>query len=104
MNAIILIGGRQYNVNEGEKVFVNRLDKNVGDEVVIDRVLMLKKDTETLIGRPTVKGAEVVAEVVKQTRGIKVLVFKRRAKKGYKKAIGHRQDLTELLIKKIDVK
>ena len=104
MNAVISIGGRQYTVKEGDSILVQKIDKKAGEEVTIDRVLMLKRDKETLIGRPLVEGAAVSAKVVAQTRGPKLTVFKKRSKKGYKKTIGHRQDLTKLLIEKIVVR
>lgn len=101
MNAIVFVGGKQYSVNEGERIFVEKLNEEVGKEVTFDRILMIKHDSETIVGRPTVKGAKIIATVVKQTRGPRIVVFKKRSKKGYKKTIGHRQYLTELLVKKI---
>jgi large subunit ribosomal protein L21 len=103
MNAIIFIGGKQYSVSEGDKIFVEKLDKKIGEEITLDKILMIKQDTGTIIGRPIVDGAKVVAEVISQTRAPKIIVFKKRPKKGYKRTIGHRQYLTGLLIKKISV-
>jgi large subunit ribosomal protein L21 len=103
MQAIILIAGKQYNVKEGDKIIVNKIDKPSGSEVEISDVLMIKKDGEVIFGSPTVKNAKVMLEVVRHTRGPKIVVFKKRPKKGYKKKIGHRQYLTELKVKNIVV-
>ncbi|MFN3966301.1 MAG: 50S ribosomal protein L21 [Endomicrobiia bacterium] len=104
MQAVILIGGKQYNVKEDDKILVNKIDKHLGTEIEISDVLMLKKNGETIFGTPTVKDAKVLLEVVKQTRGPKIIVFKMRPKKGYRKKIGHRQYLTELKVKNIIMK
>ena len=104
MNAVISIGGRQYTVKEGDNILVQKINKQAGEEITIDKVLMLKRDKETLIGRPLVEGAAVNAKVIAQTRGPKITVFKKRSKMGYKKTIGHRQDLTQLFIEKIKVR
>ena len=99
--AIIKTGGKQVRVAAGERVWVEKLESPVGGTVEIRDVLLLKTDTGTQVGRPTVPGACVTAEVTHQGRGEKIIVFKKRSKKGYKKTQGHRQYLTELLIKEI---
>jgi large subunit ribosomal protein L21 len=104
MYAIILTGGKQYRVSEGETVFVEKLNKNVGEEIIFDKILVVRNGEKAVIGTPVVKNAKVVAEIVKQGRGPKIIVFKKHSKKGYKKTQGHRQDLTELKIKKIECK
>ncbi|MEW6042528.1 MAG: 50S ribosomal protein L21 [Elusimicrobiota bacterium] len=104
MYAIVSHSGRQYKVQEGMRINVDRLPNQNGEEILLNNVLFVKKDEgEPLIGMPTVMGASVVAVVSRQFRSPKIFVFKKRPKKGYKKKIGHRQDLTELEIKKINI-
>jgi len=102
MQAIVSIQSAQYPVRAGDKIAVNRI-KNAkpGDVIEFDKVLLISDGDKTLIGAPIVKNAKVVAEVMSQKRGPKVISFKRRAKKGYKRIRGHRQDITELKIKEI---
>ncbi len=104
MQAVIIIGGRQYNVKEGQKILVNKINKSIAQELEVSDVLMVKKNGEVIFGNPTVKDVKVVLEVISHKRGPKIIVFKKRPKKGYKKTIGHRQYLTELKVKSIIVK
>ena len=104
MYAVIQTGGKQVKIEKGEHVVVEKLPGNPGDEVVIDKVLLLGGTDKVVIGRPMVDGAKVVAKVVSQRRGPKIIVFKKRSKKGYKKTQGHRQYITELEIKEIKEK
>jgi len=99
--AIIKSGGKQFRVAPGSRVIVDKIEVPVGQTVEIADVLFVRSDKGLQVGRPTVSGASVTAEVVAQDRGKKVLVFKKRSKKGYKKMQGHRQYETELLIKEI---
>lgn len=102
MYAIIKTGGKQYKVEEGNSLLVEKLSEaEVGQEVVLDEVLMLADGDKVKIGKPVVEGASVVAKVVAQKKAPKILVFKRKPKKGYKKMQGHRQYITELAITKI---
>ena len=101
MYAVVQTGGKQYRVEEGNTIMVEKLLVNAGEEVVLDNVLLVGDEDKVSIGRPKVDGAKVVAQCVKQTRGPKVIVFKKRSKKGYKKTQGHRQYLTELKITSI---
>lgn len=102
MYAIIKTGGKQYKVEEGNSLLVEKLSEaEVGQEVVLDEVLMLADGDKVKIGKPVVEGASVVAKVVAQKKAPKILVFKRKPKKGYKKMQGHRQYVTELAITKI---
>ncbi len=102
MYAIIKTGGKQYKVEEGNSLLVEKLSEaEVGQEVVLDEVLMLADGDKVKIGKPVVEGASVVAKVVAQKKAPKILVFKRKPKKGYKKMQGHRQYVTELTITKI---
>jgi large subunit ribosomal protein L21 len=99
MYAIIMTGGKQYRVEKGENVVVEKLNEaEKGQEVVLDQVLMIADGDKATIGKPTIEGASVVAKVVAQKRLPKVLVFKKKAKNGYKKMQGHRQYVTEIEI------
>ncbi|MDR1952505.1 MAG: 50S ribosomal protein L21 [Elusimicrobiota bacterium] len=100
--AIVKTGGKQYKVEEGVKLAVEKLDAEIGQEVIFDEVLLISKGDKTSVGTPTVSGATVAAKVIAQKRAPKILVFKRRPKKGYKKLQGHRQYLTEVSITKIN--
>jgi large subunit ribosomal protein L21 len=103
MYAIIKTGGKQHKVEEGSNLVVEKLNEaEVGHEVVLDEVLLLAEDNKATIGKPLVEGAKVLATVVAQKRARKVLVFKRKPKKGYKKLQGHRQYVTEIRVTKID--
>ena len=101
MYAIIETGGKQYRIEEGSKILVEKLSAQAGDEVTLDKVLMLGGG-EVKIGTPTVANATVTAEVVSQIRGPKVLVFKRWRRNDSRKLRGHRQDYTTLKIKSIN--
>ena len=100
MKAIFVTGGIQYYVSEGETIFVEKLDTEVGKDVTFDEVLMVND----VVGNPTVKGATVVATVEKQGKQKKITVFKYKPKKKYRKKQGHRQPYTKLTIKSINVK
>ncbi len=102
MYAIIATGGKQYKVAAGDKVRVEKLDAEVGSNVVINSVL-LADNGSVKVGSPYIEGASVEAEVLNQGKGKKVIVYKYKAKKGYHKKNGHRQLYTELLINKIIV-
>jgi len=101
MYAVILTGGKQFRVEQGNTVLVEKLEAKPGEEVILDKVLIIGDENKATIGRPMVEGAKVVASVVRQMRAPKVIIFKKRSKKGYKKTQGHRQYLTELKIKEI---
>lgn len=97
MYAIVLSGGKQYRVSEGDLINVEKLNAEVGSQVKLD-VLMLVDGEKVNAGNPVVSGAEVVAEVVKHDRAPKILVFKYKAKKRVRKLQGHRQPYTTLKI------
>lgn len=99
--AVVETGGKQYRVAEGDTIFVEKLAVDEGQEVVLDRVLLVNKDGETKVGAPYVEGAKVVAQAVKQGKGRKIIVFKYKPKKNYRKKQGHRQPYTKLEIKAI---
>ena len=102
MFAVIETGGKQYRVNEGDIVFIEKLDANEGDKVVFDRVLVLSEGGETKIGVPVVDGAKVTANVVKNGKAKKIYVMTYKPKKNEKKKIGHRQPYTKVQIEKIE--
>ena len=99
--AIIETGGKQYRVEQGSRLQVESLPAEKGAQITLDKVLFVAKDGAVQVGKPTVSGAKVIAEVLAQDRGPKILVFKKRPKKTYKKTMGHRQNYTELLVKEI---
>ena len=102
MFAVIKTGGKQYLVSTGEKIKIEKIDTEEGKEVVFDEVLLLGKDEKDVkIGNPFVKGARVKAKVLKQDRAKKIIIFKYKPKKRYKKKQGHRQPYTEVEILKI---
>ena len=101
MQAIIVTGGKQYNVSEGDTLFIEKLDVNAGDAVVFDQVLAIVDGENTKFGTPVVEGAKVDATVVKNGKGKKLHVLKYKAKKNEKKKIGHRQPYTKVEITKI---
>ncbi len=98
MYAVVRTGGKQHRVEPGERLKVEKLEGEVGAEVTIEDVLLVGGEGEPKIGRPVVSGAKVTAKIVSQGRGPKVLVYKRRKRKGFHKMIGHRQSFTELEI------
>jgi len=101
MQAIIVTGGKQYNVAEGDTLFVEKLPVEAGDEVTFDQVLAIVDGENTKFGAPTVDGAKVEAKVVKNGKGKKIRVYKYAPKKGYHKRQGHRQPYTKVEIGKI---
>lgn len=101
MYAIIETGGKQYRVEEGKSIFVEKLNVNEGDKVSFDRVLFLANREDVKVGSPVVEGAKVSAVVEKQVRGKKLVIFKFKAKKNYRKKKGHRQPFTKVKIESI---
>ena len=101
MQAIIVTGGKQYNVSEGDTLFIEKLEVNAGDSVVFDQVLAIVDGENTKFGTPVVEGAKVDATVVKNGKGKKIRIFKYTPKKGYRKRQGHRQPYTKVEINKI---
>ena len=103
MQAIIVTGGTQYKVSEGDVVFIEKLDQNAGDTVKFDQVLAIIDGENATFGTPVVEGASVEATVEKNGKGKKIRIFKYNAKKGYRKRQGHRQPYTKVTINKISV-
>src|SRR5258706_8608497 len=98
MYAVIKTGGKQYRVAENDVVTVERLEGAAGDKIVLDQVLAVGTGGDIKIGAPLIAGATVTAELVKQARGDKVIIFKKRRRKNSRRKNGHRQDLTVLKI------
>ena len=101
MQAIIVTGGKQYVVNEGDTLFIEKLEAEAGAEITFDQVLAILNEDKATFGAPTVEGASVVATVVKNGKGKKIRVFKYRPKKDSKSLQGHRQPYTKVQIEKI---
>jgi large subunit ribosomal protein L21 len=99
--SIIETGSKQYRVSAGDTLEVELLPVEAGQPVTFDRVLLVNNDGKLAVGSPTVAGASVVADVVKHTRGEKKIAFKMKRRKGFRKTIGHRQELTVVKIKEI---
>ncbi|MDC1244489.1 MAG: 50S ribosomal protein L21 [Crocinitomicaceae bacterium] len=104
MYAIVEIAGQQFKVQKDQKVFVHRLDAEAGSKVEFDQVLLIDDKGKVDVGAPAVDGAKVTAEVLNHVKGDKVIVFKKKRRKGYRKKNGHRQSFTEIAIKGIKVK
>ena len=98
MYAIVEIAGHQYKVEKDQQVFVNRLDAEEGKKVKFDRVLLIDNGKDVQVGAPAISGAEVSAQVERHLKGDKVLVFKKKRRKGYQKLNGFRASLTEIKI------
>ena len=101
MQAIIVTGGKQYKVSEGDVLFIEKLEAEAGETITFDQVLAILGENEATFGAPVVEGATVEAKVVKNGKGKKIHVLKYKAKKGEKKKIGHRQPYTKVEITKI---
>tara|TARA_B100000287_G_scaffold400102_1_gene419012 strand:- start:337 stop:795 length:459 start_codon:yes stop_codon:yes gene_type:complete len=104
MYAIVEIAGQQFKVEKNKKLFVHRLNEKEGSKVLLDNVLLLDDGKKINIGTPVINSATVEAKVISHLKGDKVIVFKKKRRKGYKTKNGHRQLLTELLIEKINDK
>lgn len=103
MYAVIVTGGKQYKVSEGDVLFIEKLDGEESSKITFDKVLCVGKDDGTcIVGKPEVAGAKVVATVQKQGKAKKVIVFKFKAKKDYRRKQGHRQPFTKVVIDSIE--
>lgn len=101
MYAVVVTGGKQYRVSVGDTLQVEKLAGESGNKIMLDQVLLVGSEKELKIGTPMIEGAKVEAEVVRQARGKKIVIIKKKRRKGYRKTQGHRQFLTELKITKI---
>ena len=104
MNAVVEISGKQFKVSKDTKLYVHRLDAKEGAKVSFENVLLLDNGKKLLVGSPNVKGASVEAKVLKHLKDDKVIVFKKKRRKGYRVKNGHRQALTEIVIEKVSEK
>ena len=101
MIAIVTIAGQQFKVTEGQQIFVHQLEAKEGDAVTFDQVNMLINGASTTVGKPVISGAAVSATVLGNQKGDKVIVFKKKRRKGYVKKNGHRQSFTKIKIDSI---
>ncbi|MBL0387047.1 50S ribosomal protein L21 [Tumebacillus sp. ITR2] len=102
MYAIVQTGGKQYKVAEGDVLFIEKLEAEDGAVVTLDHVLLVSKENGVVVGSPTVAGATVSAKVLKHGKAKKILVFKYKSKKNYRRKQGHRQPYTQVQIEKIN--
>jgi large subunit ribosomal protein L21 len=102
MYAVVRSGNKQYRVEPGQRVRVERMAGAVGDTVELGEVLMLGGEGDARIGKPLVTGAKAVGKIVGQGRGPKLLLFKMKRRKNYRRKQGHRQDFTEILVDRIE--
>jgi large subunit ribosomal protein L21 len=103
MYAIVDIAGQQFKVSKDQKVYVHRLEAEEGSNVEFNEVLLADEDGNVKVGTPNLNGAKVTAKVLSHLRGDKVLVFKKKRRKGYQKCNGHRQYLTQIQIEQISL-
>jgi large subunit ribosomal protein L21 len=101
MLAVIKTGGKQYIVSPGDKIKIEKIDGEVEKEIEFSDVLLLEKDNNLSIGEPIVKDAKVSGKILRQDKAKKIIIFKYKAKKRYKKKTGHRQEFTEVEITKV---
>ncbi|MFI3226221.1 MAG: 50S ribosomal protein L21 [Clostridia bacterium] len=102
MYAILVTGGKQYKVSEGDVIYIENLNKEAGDAVEFTNILMAHNGTELSVGAPTLEGAKVTGKVLKNGKGKKIMIFKYKPKKGYRSRQGHRQPYTKVEITAIN--
>ena len=103
MYAIVEIAGQQFKVSKDQRIFVHQLQGNEGDKVEFSNVLLVDQDGKISVGAPAVEGASVTAKIERHLKGDKVIVFKKKRRKGYQKSNGHRQRFTEITISGITI-
>ncbi len=103
MYAIVDISGKQYKVEKGDRIQVARLSDEIGITILFEKVLLTDDGKAVKIGKPTIKGAKVEGELVENIRGKKILVYKKKRRKGYQRKNGHRQDYSLIDIKSIQI-
>ena len=104
MYAIVDIAGKQYKVTKNQKIYVHRIEGELGSSVDFDQVLLIENDKNVIVGEPVIQGAMVSGKILSHAKGDKVIVFKKKRRKGYKVLKGHRQYLTEVEIENIQEK
>lgn len=104
MYAIIEAGGKQYRVNEGDVITVEKLEAEPGEQVTFDKVLLVADGEKVTVGQPYVEGAKATGKVLVQDKAKKILVFRYKAKKNVRKRFGHRQPFTQLTVEQITAK
>ena len=104
MYAIVEIAGQQFKVEQNDEIFVHRLEGDPGTKIKFDQVLLLDNAGKISVGKPLVEGVSIAGQIVDHVRGDKVVIFKKKRRKGYEKESGHRQDFSKVLIEKISVK
>jgi large subunit ribosomal protein L21 len=98
MYAIVTIAGQQFKVQKDQSLFVHRLEGNEGDAIELGEVLLVDDEGAVTVGNPTVKNASVSATIVEHAKGDKVIIFKKKRRKGYQKRTGHRQQFTKIMV------
>ncbi|MCB9965985.1 MAG: 50S ribosomal protein L21 [Rhodospirillales bacterium] len=98
MFAVVKTGGKQYKVSKDDKITVEKIEGDEGKAVTLENVLFLFDGSKATVGEPEVKGAKITAKIVRQTRGDKVTIFKKKRRQNYRRKKGHRQDLTVIQI------
>ncbi|MEI6817764.1 MAG: 50S ribosomal protein L21 [Bacteroidota bacterium] len=101
MYAIVNIAGQQFKVEKDMSLFVHRLEGNEGDKLTFDDVYLVDNEGKVKVGTPTVKNASVSATIVEHAKGDKVIIFKKKRRKGYQKRTGHRQQFTKIMVNEI---
>lgn len=104
MYSVVSIAGKQFKVTTGQKFVVPKLDNEIGDTVVFDKVLLADEDGKVTVGTPFISKATVRCKVEDQVKDVKILVFKKKRRKGYARRRGHRQQYTELVVENITLK
>lgn len=102
MYAVIETGGKQFRVKQGDVLCVEKLNANVGETVTLDRVLVVEQDGVVKVGTPVVAGAKAVLKVMEHGKGEKIIVFKYKSKKNYRRKQGHRQPYTKVVVEALE--
>lgn len=103
MYAIVKTGGKQYKVSAGDVLAVEKLNGSIGETVVLEDILMINQEGTVAVGQPVLAQAKVTAEIISQTKAKKTIIFKSKRRKGYQKKTGHRQPVTRIKIKEIQI-
>lgn len=104
MYAIVEIAGQQFKVEKEDEIFVHRLEGEPGTKIEFNEVLLVDHDGKISMGTPHVEGTKITGKILEHARGDKVIVFKKKRRKGFQKETGHRQDFSKILIEKITIK